>query len=94
MRFSKPDSRAEFVNLLDERLAAFVLRMRFAGENELHRPRGVVEQLVQAILIAEQERAAFVGGETSRKTDRQNFRIENAIGRREWIRAIRRSRSR
>ena len=53
--------------------------MRFAGENELHRPRGVVEQTVQPLLVAEQKRAAFVGGETARETDRQNFRIENAV---------------
>ena len=44
---------AELVDLLDERLAAFVLRMRFTGENELHRPGLVVEQTLQAFLIAE-----------------------------------------
>ena len=53
MRFSKPASAAEFVNLLDERLAAFVVRMRFAGEDELHRAGRVVEQTLQTILIAE-----------------------------------------
>ena len=37
--------------------------------------------LSQAILVGEQERAAFVGGETSRETDGENFRIENAISR-------------
>ncbi len=55
--------------------------MRFAGENELHRPGGIVQQFVQAIFVAEKKRAAFVGRETSRKTDGENFRIENAIGR-------------
>ena len=53
--------------------------MRFARENELHRPRRVVEQLLQSLFVAEQKRAAFVSGETPRKSDRQNFRIENAI---------------
>ena len=53
--------------------------MRFAGEDELHRPRLVVEQTLQAFLIAEEQRAAFVGREAARESDRQNFRIENAI---------------
>ena len=35
---------AEFVHFLDERLARFIARMRFAGENELHRASGVVHQ--------------------------------------------------
>src|SRR5712691_310398 len=53
--------------------------MRFACENELHRPRGVVEQSVQPFLVAEQERAAFVSRKATRKADSQNFWIENAI---------------
>ena len=63
--------------------------MRFAGENELNRSGGIVQQFVQAILIGEQQRAAFVGRETPRETDGENLRIENAIGAREWTRAIR-----
>src|SRR5260370_36687331 len=53
--------------------------MRFACEDELHRASGVVHQSLQSFLVAEQKRAAFVGGETARKTDRQNFRVQNAI---------------
>ena len=53
--------------------------MRFAGENELDRARRVVEQTLEPFLVAKQKRAAFVGREPARKTDRQNFRIENPI---------------
>src|SRR5207248_3513973 len=68
---------AESVNFLNQRAAAFIARMRFAGENKLHRSRSIVEQSLQALFITKQERAAFVSREPSRKTDRQNFRIEN-----------------
>ena len=54
--------------------------MRFAGENELHRSGGIVQQFVEAILVGEQQLAAFVGGETPGETDGENLRIENAVG--------------
>ena len=66
----EPALAAEFVNLLDERLAAFILRMRFACENELHRARLIVEQTLETLLIAEEQRTTFVGGETAREPDR------------------------
>ena len=34
----------ESVNFLDDRLACFIARMRFARENELHRARSIVDQ--------------------------------------------------
>src|SRR5439155_16909813 len=68
---------AELVNFLDESAPAFIARMRFAGKYELHRTRGVVEQPFQSLFIAKQKRAAFVGREPSRETDRQNFGIED-----------------
>src|SRR5207248_8379245 len=71
----------EFVNFLDQGFAAFVAWMRFAGENELNGSGGIVQQFVQAIFIGEEKRAAFVGSETSRKSDGENLGIENAIGR-------------
>ena len=61
---------AEFVNLLDERFAGFVAWMRLTGENKLHRARRVVEQSMQSFLVAEQKRAAFVGGKAAREPDR------------------------
>ena len=45
---------AQFENLLNERFSAFIARMRFAGENELHRSRHVVDQAKEAIGVAEE----------------------------------------
>src|SRR5215467_4791514 len=70
---------AEFVNLLDQRLACFIARMRFPCENELHRTSWIIHQAFQSLLVAEQKCAAFVGGEPPRETNGQNFWIENAI---------------
>ena len=53
--------------------------MRFACEDELHRARGIVHQSLQSFLVAEQKCGALVSGEAARKTDRQNFRVKNAI---------------
>ena len=61
---------AEFVNLLDERLAAFILRMRFPCKDELDRARLIVEQTLETLLIAEEQRTAFVGGEPASEPDR------------------------
>src|SRR4029077_6219832 len=55
---------AEFVNFLDQRAPTFIARMRFAGKDELHRARGVVEQSPETFFIAEQERTAFVSSES------------------------------
>src|SRR5207249_10856952 len=41
----------ELVHFLDKRFAVFVARMRFAGENELNWPGGIVQQFVQAIFV-------------------------------------------
>src|SRR5436190_23795898 len=70
---------AEFINFLDECLTCFVARMCFARENELHRPRGIIHQSFQSLLVAEQERAAFVSGESAREADGQNFRVKDSI---------------
>ena len=44
--------------------------MRFTGENELDRAGRIVEQAFQSFLVAEQKRAAFIGRESARETDR------------------------
>src|SRR4029453_5508827 len=74
-----PGFAAKFVNFLNERLAGFVTRMRFASENELHGSRCVIKQSPQPFLVAKQERGPFVGREAARKTDGQNFRVKNPI---------------
>src|SRR6266496_3117711 len=74
----QPGFTAESVNFLYKRLACFVARMRFAGENELHWPRSIIHQSLQSLLVTEQKRAALVSGETARKSDGQNFLVELA----------------
>ena len=66
----------EFVNLLNERFATFVSRMRFTGEYELDRPSCVVEQPLQPLLIREQERATLIASKASGEADGQDFRIK------------------
>src|SRR6266513_705483 len=75
----KASVAAQFINLLDKRFACLVTRMRFACENELHGSRRVVEQSFEPFFVAEQEGTAFVGRETARKANGQNFRVKNAI---------------
>src|SRR6516165_6158646 len=70
---------AEFVNFLDQRLAGFVSRMRFASENELHRTCGIVRQAFQSFLVTEQQRPPLISGEPAGETDGQNFRIKNTV---------------
>ena len=67
-------------NLGDQFLAAVVLRMRLAGEDDLHRPILVVDDRRQPIEIAEDQRAALVGGEAAGEADRQRFGIEHLVG--------------
>ena len=66
------------VNFLNDPLAALVLRVRLARENELHGPLGVVEQLEQPLRLAEKQAAALVRGEAAREADGQDFRVEES----------------
>src|SRR2546423_8242344 len=70
---------AKPINLLDQRFAAFILRMRFAREDELNRPSAIVKQTLQTSPIAKEQRSTLVGGETSGKSDRQNVRIQEPV---------------
>ena len=72
---------AQLVDLLNERFAAFVARMRFPGEDELHRPRQVVQHAQQPIRIAKKKRAALVSRKAPGETNRQDLRVENGINR-------------
>ena len=77
------------VDLLDDLLAALVLRVRLAGEHELHGPLGVVEQLEQPLRLAEEQAAALVRGEAAREADGQDFRVEDVVDLPQLRRAIR-----
>src|SRR5262249_45760568 len=49
----------------DQLLAPLVLRVRLTGEHKLNRPVLVVQDCVQSLEVAEDERAALVGGEAA-----------------------------
>src|SRR6187399_1042877 len=75
----QPGFAAKFVNFLDQRFASLIAWVGFTCENELHRARGVTHQSFQSFLIAEQQRASLISGKASRKTDCQDFRVQNTI---------------
>ena len=52
----------------------------FAGEQELHRPLLVVNNGCQPVQVAEDQRAALVGGEAAGEADRQGFRVQDFFG--------------
>ena len=61
----------------DDRFAEVVGRVRFTGENELHRAFRVVDDAVEALFVLNDEVSALVFGEATGETDRQRFRIED-----------------
>ena len=69
---------AQMNDMLNVTFAFVIARMRFAGENELHRPVRVPRQLHNVFELLENQRRAFVSGETSRKTNGQSVGIQQA----------------
>ena len=67
-------------DLCDELLAAVIARMGLAGEDNLHRPVFVVDDGGQAVEVAEQERAALIGGEAAGEAEGKGFGIEDLVG--------------
>ena len=72
---------AQVNDVLDEAFALVVARVRFAGENKLDRPLFVMHQLDDVVKPLENQRRAFVGGETAGETDGQGIGIEQLIER-------------
>ena len=68
----------ELLDLLDQLLAGRVGGVRLAGEDELHRPVGVVEHRHQPLGLRQQQRRPLVGGETASEADRQRVGVEHA----------------
>ena len=60
-------------DLLDEVLAHAVGRVGLAGEDELHRTLGVVDDGVEPIEVAEKQRGTFISGEAAGETDGQHI---------------------
>ena len=61
---------------LDHLLAGPVGRVGLAGEDELDRPVGVVDEAGEPVHVGEEERGPLVGGEAAGEADRQDLRIE------------------
>src|SRR5688500_9140271 len=68
----------ELVDRLDELFARLIFRMGLSREDELDRTLAIIDQLFQAVRIAEEQRGALVGGESSRETDRQDLGIQES----------------
>ena len=60
-----------FVDALQVVLADVVGRMRLAGEDDLHRPSGGVEDARETIGIVEHQLGALVAGEAAGEAERQ-----------------------
>ena len=80
MRRRNSGRRANVQDLGDQFLAAVVLGMGLAGEDELHRPILVVDEGGEAVEVAEDQRAALVGGEAAGEADGQGVGIEHLVG--------------
>ena len=65
---------------LDQFLAAAVLRVRLAREDDLDRPVLAVEDRDQALEVAEHEVAALVRGEPAGEADGERVRVEHLVG--------------
>ena len=57
---------------LQDRLGGIVLRMSLAGENELHRPLGVIDHLQEPFEVGEQKVPPLISGDAAGKTDGQD----------------------
>ena len=62
---------------LDQLLAGLVGRVGLAGEDELHRVVGVVDQFEEVIEVLEEQVGPLVRGEPAGKADRQRVGIEH-----------------
>ena len=63
-------------HLLDQPLAAVVGGMRLAREDELHGPERVVEQPLEPLDVAQDERGALISREAPREADRERGLVE------------------
>ena len=61
-------------------LADVVGRMRLAGEDDLHRPAGGVQDPREPIGVVEDQLGPLVAGEAAREADRQRVGIEQRAG--------------
>src|SRR5581483_8764850 len=70
---------AELEDVLDELLPRAVRRVRLAGEQDLHRPLLVEEQVAQLVRVGEDEAGPLVGGEAAREADGERVVAEEGL---------------
>ena len=69
----------EMGDFLDEPLAVFIGGMRLAGEDELHRPLGVLGEFHHFLEVIKNKRGSFVGCKASGEADGQCVGIQQMI---------------
>ncbi len=69
----------EVIPLFDECLSRLVLRMCFAGENQLHRTLRIAQQANQPLRIVQQKIGPLVSRKAARKSHRQHMFIEDPV---------------
>ena len=67
-------------DLADQRLAGRILGMGFAGDNDLHGPLRIAEDLLQPLDVAKDQGGALVGGEAAGESDGEGVGIEHFAG--------------
>ena len=66
----------ERAELLDQVLAFAVMRVRLAGDQQLHRALGAREDARQPLALVQQEGQPLVGRDPAREPDREGLRVE------------------
>ncbi len=67
-------------DLLDQRLAAVVGRVRLARDDELHRAFRVQQHRAQPLRVAQHQGQPLVGGDAAGEPDGQHVRVEHRVG--------------
>ena len=75
-RLGPPD---EADPLLNQGLPGLVRRMGLAGDDDLHRALGIVQEAKQAFRVVQQQVRSLVGREAARETQRQRVGIEQML---------------
>src|SRR5260221_3348726 len=70
---------AQMDDVLNVTLAVVITWMGFSGKNELHGARLIPRELNDVFELLKDQRGAFIGGETPRKTNRQRVGREEMV---------------
>ena len=75
-------------DLLQHPLAGMIVRMRLAGEDELHRHPRVVDERRHGVDVLQHQRRALVGREPAREADGERVEAERALQLRDELRRL------